>query len=63
MNWTHLLALLGALFIVWILFRIVRSNPTTFSKENFSKSLSTMGFLALILIAFVAVCIMLLRAG
>jgi len=61
MNWSHLLALLGALLIIWILFRAVRGNPMVFSKENFSKSLSTMGILALILIGFVAVCIMLLR--
>jgi ABC-type xylose transport system permease subunit len=59
--WTQLFALLGAILIVWILFRVVRNNPETFTRENFSKSLSTMGFLALILVGFIAVCVMLLR--
>ena len=61
MNWSHFFALIGALLIIWVLFRAIRGNPVVFSKANFSKSLSTMGVLALILIGFVAICIMLLR--
>ena len=60
---TQLLLLAGACFIIWWLVRRVRANPEVFSKANLSKSMFTMGVLALILIAFIAVCIMILRAS
>lgn len=61
MEWTKLLAVLAGILLVWLLYRTVRANPNTFSKENFSKSFSTLGFLGLSLIAFIAFCIWLLR--
>lgn len=51
---------IGAL-LIWLLFRHYRDDPNFFSKENLVKSLGSMGLLALILIAFIAVCIVLLR--
>jgi hypothetical protein len=50
----QLLALVGAGLIAWLLYRAVKSNPAQFSRENFKKSFSSMGVLALILIVFVA---------
>jgi hypothetical protein len=58
-----LLAVLGAGIILWYLYTSVKRNPETFSKENFSKSFSTMGILALGLIGFIALLVFMLRAG
>lgn len=59
----QILAALAAIFIAWFLYRSIKSSPETFSKANLSKSLTTMGILGLILIAFIAFCVFLLRAG
>lgn len=59
----QILGILAAVFIVWYLYRVIKTNPDAFSKESFSKSFSTMGFLALLLIGFIALLIMMLRAG
>jgi len=61
MGWAQLLLLILAGLVIWFLFRTIRTRPQLFSKENLSKSFSTMGILALILIAFVAFCIFLIR--
>lgn len=57
----QILGILGAVLIIWVLYRSIKNNPTVFSKENFSKSFATMGFLALILIAFIAFLVFMLR--
>lgn len=54
-------AVLIAAFIIWLLFRYVKSNPQALSKENFAKSGLTMALLALGLIGFVAFLIMLVN--
>lgn len=59
---TQLLLLIGAGLLIWYLVRTIRSNPEAFSKEKFNKSFYTMGILALILIAFIAICIFILRS-
>ncbi len=50
----QILALAGAGLIIWLLYRAVKGNPKQFSRENFKKSFSSMGILALLLIVFVA---------
>ncbi len=57
----QLLALVGAGLIGWILYRTVKNKPEQFSRENLTKSFSSMGFLALVLIAFVAFLVILTR--
>lgn len=57
----QILGLAAAGLIVWVLYRSVRGRPELFSRENFGKSFSTMGLLALILIAFIALLIFMLR--
>ncbi|MBA2710876.1 MAG: hypothetical protein H0U57_09820 [Tatlockia sp.] len=57
----QVLGLLGAGLIVWILYRSIKGKPEQFSRENLSKSFSAMGFLALILIAFIALLVFMLR--
>jgi len=57
----QILALVGAGLIIFILYRTIKGRPDQFSKENLSKSFSTMGFLAIGLIGFVALLILMLR--
>lgn len=49
------------LFILWRIYKVIRANPEMLSKQNVSKSFTTMGVLALILIGFVAILILLVR--
>ena len=58
----QILGLVGAALIIWVLFRSIKSRPDQFSRINLSKSFSTLGFLALILIAFVALLVFMLRS-
>lgn len=61
MDWTALLYVLGAGLLGWLGYRTIRGNPQAFSKANISKSITTTGILALILIGIVAICVMILR--
>ncbi|MFT3741751.1 MAG: hypothetical protein QM752_03630 [Gammaproteobacteria bacterium] len=61
MHWSGLLFFVGALLLIWLLFRQIKGNPQAFSRENASKSFYTFGILALILILFIALLVMLLR--
>jgi hypothetical protein len=56
------LGLVGAALIVWVIYRAIKGQPNQFSRENLTKSFSSMGILAVILIAFVAILIFLTRA-
>ena len=57
----QLLGLMGAALIVGVIYRSIKGRPEQFSRDNLTKSFSTMGILALVLIAFVAVLIFLAR--
>lgn len=57
----QILALLGAGMIIFILYRTIKGRPDQFSKENLSKSFSTMGILAIGLIGFIALLVLMLR--
>lgn len=50
-----------ALLVGWMLYRGIRHQKGLFTKENFSKTATTMGILALILIAFIWVAVFFLR--
>lgn len=56
-----ILGIAGIGFVVWLLYRAIRSTPEAFSKENMGKSLGTLGVLALILIGFIGLFVVLLR--
>ena len=60
---TQLLLLVGIFAVGWWIYRIIKGNPSAFSRENLGKSFFTMGVLAIILIAFITFCIFLLRHG
>lgn len=58
----QVLGLVGAALIVWVIYRSIKGQPEQFSREKLTKSFSSMGILALLLIAFVAVLVLLTRA-
>ena len=58
----QVLGILGAGLIIWYLYRTIKGRPELFSRENLSKSFGTMGFLGLMLIAFVAFLVLVLRS-
>jgi hypothetical protein len=57
----QILSLVGAGLIIWIMHRTIKNNKAAFSRDNIQKSLSSLGVLALILIAFVGLLILILR--
>ncbi len=60
-DWQTILAVLGAMALIWFLVRGAKHNPEAFSKENLNKSSFTMGLLALGLIGLIAFCVVLLN--
>ncbi len=61
-TWTLVLFLASAAFLIWYMVRSIRHNPEAFSKANLSKSIYTLGILALMIIAIIIFCVWLLRA-
>lgn len=57
----QVLGLVGAVLIIWLLYRTIKGRPDQFSRENISKSFNSMGILALLLIGFVFLLIVLVR--
>ncbi|QBR85122.1 hypothetical protein E3983_12635 [Legionella israelensis] len=57
----QILGLLAAGLIIFLLYRMIKGRPDMFSRENLNKSFSTMGILALFLIAFIALLVLMLR--
>ena len=57
----QILGLVAAGLIVWIIYRNIKGRPEQFSRENINKSISSMGNLALMLIAFVALLVFIAR--
>lgn len=57
----QILALLGGGLVFWILYRSIRARPEQFSRENLSKSFSSMAVLAILLIVFVAFLVFMVR--
>jgi len=56
-----LLGIILSIFFVWQLFVYLRVHPEAFSKENLSKSVFTLGILALLLIGFIAGLVFLVK--
>lgn len=55
--WLQILAVLAVVGLVWFFFSFKKTRPDLFTKQNLSKSFTTIGVLALILIAFVALLV------
>ncbi len=56
-----ILALLFCLWAIWRLYVYLKANPNALSSKALSKSLLTLGFLALLLIGVVSIAVLLLR--
>ena len=54
------LYLLGGALMVWLGFRLIKGSPEAFSKQSIAKSFYTLGILALLLIALIAICVKLI---
>ncbi len=61
MNWEALLGIGAVMMLSFILYRTVRNSPEMLSAHNLSKSLGTLGFLALGLMAFIGLLVLSLR--
>lgn len=59
----QILGIIGAVLIVFVLYRMIKGRPELFSKENLNKSFMTMGVLAVGLIAFIALLVLMLNAS
>ena len=57
----QILGLVGAGLIVWVIYRSIKGQPEQFSRENLTKSFSSMGILALVLIVFVSLLVYLAK--
>ena len=58
----QLLALVGAALIVWVTYRSIKGRPDLFNRDNINKSFFSLGILAIILIVFVGLLVVILRA-
>ena len=61
MNWSAFLFFVIAALLGWWLYRTIKTQKNTFTKANFTKTLGTLGILAIILIVFVGLCIVLVK--
>lgn len=62
MDWQILLFLVGAGLMVWLIVRMVRNNPGSFTRAALSKSVFTLGILALILIGVIFLAVLILKS-
>jgi phosphoglycerol transferase MdoB-like AlkP superfamily enzyme len=62
MEWGKIFYVIGAIILIAIVVWTIRSQPQQFTKEKIGKSFFSMGILALILIAFIALLVFLLRS-
>lgn len=53
--------ILLAIFLGWRLYHYIKTNPAIFSKHNISKSIFTLGILALMLIGFIAILVLIVK--
>jgi hypothetical protein len=60
-TWTGIVMLLAGGLMVWLAYRSIRGDKAAFSKENLSKSSTTLAFLAIGLIVFIWILVLFLR--
>lgn len=62
MEWGKILFIVGALAMIFLLYRTIQSHREWFSSDNLQKSLFTLGVLALVLIVFISLLVLLLKS-
>lgn len=60
-TFSSVIAAILMLGLAWFMYTRARRQPELFARHNLLKSLNTMGILALILIAFIWLCVVFLR--
>lgn len=60
-TWYQLFGLIGAILLVFILYKTIQSRPEQFSREKLSQSFFTMGLIGIFLIGFVTLLVRWLR--
>jgi uncharacterized membrane protein len=60
-GFSQILSLILAGIVIFLLYRMIKNQPQLFTKEKFSKTLTTMGALALALIVFVYFLILMVQ--
>ena len=58
---TQLAFIILAAFLIWQLYHYVKANLGAFSKANLSRSIFTLGILTLLLIGFIAICVLIVK--
>lgn len=56
-----LLYLAISALLIWMIIRLYKQNPQIFSKENISKSFTTVGLLALMIIVVIFLAVKILK--
>lgn len=59
----QVLGLIAAALILWVLYHVVKRRPEQFSRQNMTKSFTSMGVLALVLIGFVALLVLMVQSS
>ncbi len=60
-TWTSVFYALGMVLMLWLVVRLIKSNPQAFSRANLSRSTTTLGFLTLMIIGVVALGVFFLK--
>lgn len=60
-GWGQLFYLLGIALAGWMIWRTIKHRPEMFTRANLGKSLTTLGVLALILIAFIMILVWMVK--
>ena len=58
---TKIFLVILSLFLIWTTYRYIKRDPKSVSKKNISKSIYTLGWLALILIGFVFLLVLIVK--
>lgn len=58
---TNILLIIGGGLLCWFTYKTIKRHPAAFSTENVSRSIFTLGILALILIGVISLLVLLLR--
>ncbi len=59
--WNQIFFLILAIFMIWLLYTSIKGRRGQFSRNNLVKTFWTLGWIAILLIAFIAFLVMLVR--
>ncbi len=59
--WTQILTIIALIFLAWWLYSVIKGNKESFTKENMGKTIQTLGWVAIFLIAVIAFSVLMLK--